>query len=94
MDTGEINLSDESSSDENDTIWQIVPTKRKKLESPKLHQQKRRNTSCEPSTSANNKYAALSIDDDEECEPAETTIKPPPIYIPNVQNISVMLKKN
>ena len=92
MDTVEVNLSEESSGDDSDSIWQIVPTKRKQTESPKLYQQKRRNVDFEVNTTSNNKYAALNIDD-EECETAETAPKPPPIYIPNVKNISIMLKK-
>lgn len=91
---GHVNLSEESGSEENDKTWQIVNKKRKKLESPRIYEHKRINNSCEPSTSANNnKYAALTIDDDDECEPVETIPKPPPIYIPDVQNISVMLKQ-
>lgn len=91
MNVGEVNLSDENSEDDCDTSWQSVPTKRKLSESPKLYQQKRINFSTEPSTSSNNKFAALDVEDGE-CENVEATPKPPPIYIPNVENINSMIK--
>lgn len=106
-------LSDDSS-DDADLNWQIVPTKRKHIESPK-HQKRanilaQANTSSindkfeQPSTSISstknnqknmssniNKYAALSTEDNEVTP--DVTPKPPPIYIPNVQNINLMVKK-
>ena len=88
MNTHNVNLSEESS-DDADSIWQSVPTKRKLTESPKLYEQKRRNLLNLPSTTSSNKFSVL--DNEAETEVTidhETTPKPPPIYIPNVLNIN------
>lgn len=93
MNTDNVNLSEESS-DDADSIWQSVPTKRKQTESPKLHQQKRRTLLNLENSTSTNKFSVL--DNEAETEVIidnETTPKPPPIYIPNVLNITQMIKK-
>lgn len=93
METEEVNLSEESDSDTN---WQTIPIKRKINDSPKLHQRKRSNSSHQPSTSSNNKYDSLDneqLEGEEDEEEEEAAPKPPPIYIPNVGNIIIMIKK-
>lgn len=78
-------------SDDAKLIWQSVPsTKRKRIESPQK-QQKRVNSYDQPSTSSNNRYAALDNEDEDAEENQEATQKPPPIYIPNVKNINNMV---
>ena len=100
-----VNLSDESSdeaismqnnikdkSDDAELIWQSVPSaKRKRIESPNKQQQ-RVNLFDKPTTSSNNRYTALDTEDGEVEENQQTTPKPPAIYIPNVENINLMVK--
>lgn len=100
-----VNLSEESDEDEvmknqseksNANIassWQSVTTKkRKRIESPK--KTKRIDSRDIPTISSNNnRYAELDIEEDNEDNNEKTTPKPPPIYIPNVQNINLMITK-
>lgn len=93
-----VNLSEESS-DDADAIWQKVATKRRRTESPQqLKQQKRIHLNDQPSTSTN-RYAELNTEDDEPektertGKKSEATPKPPAIYIPDVNDINIMIKK-
>lgn len=90
------NLSEESDSEDSDGIWQQVPNaktnKRRLTKSPKMHEHKKFNLDEEPSTSKSNQFQILSEKDDEEEQEADKTPKPPPIYIPDVLDISKMIK--
>lgn len=101
-------LTESDDSDDGDSNWQRVTTnktnKRNLQRSPNLHQHKKQRTSStdEPSTSSN-KYALLSNDDNKGNEVdkvnevnedvhEEMSLKPPPIFIPEVENINKMVK--
>lgn len=95
-----LNLSEEDSED-SDGIWQQVPETKRLTISTNMHQHKKFNASEEPSTSRENQFQILDKDVDvdqsqDQAEPAEeqnnSTPKPPPIYIPNVLDISIMIK--
>lgn len=89
MPTGSINLSEESNSD-NDSNWQVAVGKRKNDGSPKVYHKKRPHIDDGPSTS--NRYAALATEDIEDDNNNSTAVpKPPPIFIPNVENIAKMV---
>lgn len=89
-----VNLSDDSDDcDEPDCNWQSVkPQKRKIVHSPNKQQHKKHNSSCDeiPSTSTN-RYHTLDQNTQEE-ENQQSVPKPPPIFIPNVENINKMIK--
>lgn len=88
------NLS-EDSSDDAELIWQTAPTKRKRVDSPNFKQRKVCNMQEQPSTSSNNKYSVLDneVENANQHEETPTAPKPPAIYIPNVHNINLMVKK-
>ena len=99
---------DMETNDEEQSNWQtITTTKRKQTESPKVLKKKpatrdqqvsinisrTQQTNAGTSTSnQNNRFDALSIDD-EEATQEEIIPKPPPIFIPNVNNIYTMITK-
>lgn len=91
--TTPLNLSDESEEDENN--WQQVPTKRKRCGSPNTYLQKRQHHDNAPSTS--NRFLSLDTNEGEH-ETEDNTVnevavpKPPPIFIPNVEDITKMVK--
>lgn len=87
MITGSTSLSDESDSDD-DSTWQQVPTKRKHLGSPNTNRHKRPHHEEAPTTS--NRFEALATDDTLN-ETTTAAPKPPPIFIPNVENIGRMV---
>lgn len=91
MSTGSIHSSEDGKSSD-DSNWQQVPTKRKNDGSPNIFRQKRPHNEEVPSTS--NRYEVLAIDDEENNnfnEPSTSIPKPPPIFIPNVENIGKMV---
>lgn len=100
------NLSDDDSED-SDGIWQQVPkpnvNKRRLTKSPNMHLHKKFNLLVEPSTSKQNQFQLLAekeaekenhiadkdvVEDNEE----DQSPNPPPIYVPNVTDISKMVK--
>lgn len=91
------NLSDDES-DDDAGIWQQVPERTNKrrltITSPNMQQRKRMNLSEEPTSSTQNQFDALKDvdgDKDAEVEIEDASPKPPPIFIPNVTNISKMI---
>lgn len=86
MITASTSLSDESDSDD-DSNWQQVPIKRKHLGSPNTNQHKRPHHEEAPTTS--NRFETLATDDT--LNETTTAPKPPPIFIPNVENIGRMV---
>lgn len=93
MQVSNANLSDESS-DDSSADWQQVPTtsrKRTNSRSPQTFIPKRQHIDDGPSTS--NRFARLSRDDvNTDTAPAPQPPKPPPIFIPDVEDIGKMLK--
>lgn len=91
--TTSMNLSDDSEDDENN--WQQVPTKRKHCESPNIVLPKRPHHDNAPSTS--NRFLSLDTNEGEN-ETEDNTAnevavpKPPPIFIPNVEDVTKMVK--
>lgn len=87
----EVNLSEDSSTDDEDSDWQQVPSKRKNCGSPNIYQQKRPHHDDEPGTS--NRFSSLAKNDDEKDDnnKVEVEAKPPPIFIPNVGDITKMV---
>lgn len=89
METDNVNLSD-SSNDEDDSDWQQVPIKRKNPGSPNNFQRKRPHHELEPGTS--NRFNCLANNEREDEETYnEVEAKPPPIFIPDVGDISKMV---
>lgn len=94
MSNNGVNLSDDTS-DEDDSNWQAVTKKRKTSRSPIgfLHKRQQIDETATPSTS--NRFSALAANDKESngnnssSQPTEP--KPPPIFIPNVDNIGKMI---
>lgn len=80
-------MDSSSNDDDDDNDWQQVPAKRKNSGSPKIFQQKRPHIDNEPSTS--NRFSSLR--EEEEASKTETQPKPPPIFIPDVGDISKMV---
>lgn len=90
-----MNLSDDTSSEDDDSNWQQVPVKRKRTGSPTNNLPKRILQDDEASTS-NNRYKSLQTDEREEGEinnqPAvNEEPKPPPIFIPDVADVGKMV---
>lgn len=88
----------EDDSDESEGIWQQVPTKnpmkRRLTKSPNMHLHKKLNLSIEPN-SQGNQFEVLNVEEDEDnCqeEQEDKSSRPPPIYVPYVENISIMIK--
>lgn len=81
-------------SEESEVEWQTVSysnTKRRyQSDSPVTTQKKFRSEQNEASTSSsNNRFAGLKVDDSNTVE-ADNSPKPPPLYIPNVCNVKEM----
>lgn len=79
--------------DEDGNNWQQVPPKRKYTGSPNILNEKRFHLDDGPSTC--NRFGVLATNepDDNNNETAENTTKPPPIFIPHVQDIAKMVNK-
>lgn len=75
--------------------WQTIPKKRNVCKSPIGNAAKKPHIADnEPSTSKANRYAELSNDDDNQCKeiPAGVeTSKPPPLFVPDVNDVLDML---
>lgn len=71
--------------------WQRVPTKRRICGSPNIFQQKRPHHDEDPEMS--NRFGSLANDEDDNEESIKTDAqpKPPPIFIPHVENITKMV---
>ena len=86
----------QSSKNNNNVVepdWQSVRIKRKRIEYPQ-HNNKRINIHDVPSTSSNNnRYSDLDTNDEEADGAHKPIPKPSAIYIPNVENINLMVKK-
>lgn len=90
MTDGDVNLSSDSSSDD-DTDWQQVPIKRKNSGSPNIFQQKRPHHDDDPGVSNRFSSLAKNNDPDEEVNNVNVQPKPPPIFVPNVGDITKMI---
>lgn len=90
IDDAQVNLSDDTSS-EDDSNWQVVPIKRKNSGSPNIFQQKRPHHDDAPGTS--NQFSSLANDENKEgpVNNEEVQPRPPPIFIPDVGDISKMV---
>lgn len=92
LQNNQVNLSDSSSDD--DSSWQCVSNrKRSASKSPLIRSPKRQQLDVRPSTS--NRFVALADDveeDDVSAKEAQPP-KPPPIFIPNVDDIGKMVIK-
>lgn len=95
MSTVNVNLSDESSSDDDDSNWQQVAVKRKRTGSPITIQHKCVLRDNVPSTSKN-MFDSLRTEDkgdeNNEHQQIEPEVpKPPPIFIPDVDDVEKMV---
>lgn len=94
MSNNEVRLS-ETSDDDDDCNWQVIPKKRKTSTSPTGFLNKRAHNDEDPSTS--NRFNALADGDEENNEDNNTSQptvpKPPPIFIPYVEDIGKMISR-
>lgn len=88
---------DDASSIEKDAFynWQTIPiaTKRTETKSPIGNESKKRNTTDDnPGTSNGNRFSILDVDNNDNVrQETADQIKPPPIFIPHVNNIVNMV---
>lgn len=86
--------NDSGSEESDDSLlnWQNVTNKRKKV-AKNTSVQKRQRNDVVPNTTNKNNFADLAVDDEEEevDKAADVEPKPPPIFCPNVSNVTKMI---